>query len=247
MCVCVGLCAPRAPNSSFLSVPNPRPAILSLHNPGTEPASPCPSPGPGHTLPPKPPSPRGTTASPRGRVRRKDGIKGEPQCGGAEDRPRARARPVTRGSLQPQPPPAPSPVPSPTPAQPQERAAHRDPCRWAGREEAKRWAGQRNNFACEWEVVRGVGCQAWGSGCWERGGACQRPGPQCSELLAEAGWVGHRGWLWGSSKHRGMGWGRGGDGGACAGWCMLTPGPRIPAPRDSCLTSPQPLLPRGDS
>ncbi|XP_040612573.1 MAP7 domain-containing protein 1 isoform X1 [Mesocricetus auratus] len=82
------------------------------------PASPCPSPGPGQALPPKPPSPRGTTASPKGRVRRKEDAKESPSLSGPEDKNHSKNRtiedkePVAAAS------PAPSPVPSPTPAQP---------------------------------------------------------------------------------------------------------------------------------
>ncbi|XP_031234507.1 MAP7 domain-containing protein 1 isoform X4 [Mastomys coucha] len=81
------------------------------------PASPCPSPGPGHALPPKPPSPRGTTASPKGRVRRKEEAKESPL--GPEDKNHSKSR--TTEEKEPAAPasPAPSPVPSPSPAQPQ--------------------------------------------------------------------------------------------------------------------------------
>ncbi|XP_008830354.1 MAP7 domain-containing protein 1 isoform X2 [Nannospalax galili] len=83
------------------------------------PASPCLSPGPGHALPPKPPSPRGTTASPKGRVRRKEEMKESPSPAGSEDKNRSKSR--TSEEKEPAVPasPAPSPVPSPTPAQPQ--------------------------------------------------------------------------------------------------------------------------------
>lgn len=81
------------------------------------PASPCPSPGPGHALPPKPPSPRGTTASPKGRVRRKEEAKESPL--GPEDKNHSKSR--TTEEKEPAAPasPAPSPSPSPSPAQPQ--------------------------------------------------------------------------------------------------------------------------------
>lgn len=81
------------------------------------PASPCPSPGPGHALPPKPPSPRGTTASPKGRVRRKEEAKESPL--GPEDKNHSKSR--TTEEKEPAAPasPAPSPAPSPSPAQPQ--------------------------------------------------------------------------------------------------------------------------------
>lgn len=83
------------------------------------PASPCPSPGPGHTLPPKPPSPRGTTASLKGRIRRKEEAKESPSPSGPEDKNHSKSR--TAEEKEPAAPasPAPSPVPSPTPAQPQ--------------------------------------------------------------------------------------------------------------------------------
>ncbi|XP_054427943.1 MAP7 domain-containing protein 1 isoform X2 [Pteronotus mesoamericanus] len=83
------------------------------------PASPCPSPGPNHALPPKPPSPRGTTASPKGRVRRKDEAKETPSVAGHEDKNQSKGK--ANEEKEPAAPssPAPSPVPSPTPAQPQ--------------------------------------------------------------------------------------------------------------------------------
>ncbi|XP_008583762.1 PREDICTED: MAP7 domain-containing protein 1 isoform X2 [Galeopterus variegatus] len=83
------------------------------------PSSPCPSPGPSHALPPKPPSPRGTTASPKGRVRRRDEAKESLSAAGPEDKNQSKGKasdekePADRAS------PAPSPVPSPTPAPPQ--------------------------------------------------------------------------------------------------------------------------------
>ncbi|XP_040087556.1 MAP7 domain-containing protein 1 isoform X3 [Oryx dammah] len=83
------------------------------------PASPCLSPGPGHALPPKPPSPRGTTASPKSRVRRKDDAKESPSVVGPEDKTQSKGK--ASDEREPAAPvsPAPSPVPSPTPAQPQ--------------------------------------------------------------------------------------------------------------------------------
>ncbi|XP_041508223.1 MAP7 domain-containing protein 1 isoform X5 [Microtus oregoni] len=83
------------------------------------PASPCPSLGPGHALPPKPPSPRSTTASPKGRVRRKDEAKESPSLSGPEDKNRSKSRAIEEKEPAVPASPAPSPVPSPTPAQPQ--------------------------------------------------------------------------------------------------------------------------------
>ncbi|KAM5265316.1 MAP7 domain-containing protein 1 isoform 15-T15 [Hipposideros larvatus] len=83
------------------------------------PASPCPSPVPSHALPPKPPSPRGTTASPKGRVRRKDEAKESPSVTGPEDKNRSKGKAGDEKEPTAPASPAPSPVPSPTPAQPQ--------------------------------------------------------------------------------------------------------------------------------
>ncbi|XP_054546940.1 MAP7 domain-containing protein 1 isoform X3 [Talpa occidentalis] len=83
------------------------------------PASPCPSPGPGHALPPKPPSPRGTTASPKGRVRRKDEAKESPSAAGPEDKNQSKGKASNGKEPAASASPAPSPVPSPTPALPQ--------------------------------------------------------------------------------------------------------------------------------
>ncbi|XP_044801185.2 MAP7 domain-containing protein 1 isoform X2 [Bubalus bubalis] len=82
------------------------------------PASPCLSPGPGHALPPKPPSPRGTTASPKGRVRRKDEAKESPSVAGPEDKTQSKGKASDEREPAAPASPAPSPVPSPTPAQP---------------------------------------------------------------------------------------------------------------------------------
>ncbi|XP_016073938.1 PREDICTED: MAP7 domain-containing protein 1 isoform X4 [Miniopterus natalensis] len=82
------------------------------------PASPCPSPGPNHAVPPKPPSPRGTTASPKGRVRRKDEAKENLSATGAEDKNQSRGKASEEKEPAAPASPAPSPVPSPTPAQP---------------------------------------------------------------------------------------------------------------------------------
>ncbi|XP_007453926.1 PREDICTED: MAP7 domain-containing protein 1 [Lipotes vexillifer] len=84
------------------------------------PASPCLSPGPGHALPPKPPSPRGTTASPKGRVRRKDEAKESLSVAGPEDKNQSKGKALDEKEPAAPASPAPSPVPSPTPAQPQE-------------------------------------------------------------------------------------------------------------------------------
>ncbi|XP_063521938.1 MAP7 domain-containing protein 1 isoform X11 [Pongo pygmaeus] len=83
------------------------------------PASPCLSPGPGHTLPPKPPSPRGTTASPKGRVRRKEEAKESPSAAGPEDKSQSKRRASDEKESAAPASPAPSPAPSPTPAPPQ--------------------------------------------------------------------------------------------------------------------------------
>ncbi|XP_019582088.1 MAP7 domain-containing protein 1 isoform X3 [Rhinolophus sinicus] len=83
------------------------------------PASPCPSPAPSHALPPKPPSPRGTTASPKGRVRRKDEAKESPGVTGPEDKNQSKGKASDEKEPTAPASPAPSPVPSPTPAQPQ--------------------------------------------------------------------------------------------------------------------------------
>ncbi|XP_059775137.1 MAP7 domain-containing protein 1 isoform X2 [Balaenoptera ricei] len=84
------------------------------------PASPCLSPGPGHALPPKPPSPRGTTALPKGRVRRKDEAKESLSVAGPEDKNQSKGKASDEKEPAAPASPAPSPVPSPTPAQPQE-------------------------------------------------------------------------------------------------------------------------------
>ncbi|KAM7099475.1 MAP7 domain-containing protein 1 isoform 8-T8 [Molossus nigricans] len=83
------------------------------------PVSPCPSPGPNHALPPKPPSPRGTTASPKGRVRRKDEAKENSRAAGPEDKNQSKGKASEEKEPAAPASPAPSPVPSPTPAQPQ--------------------------------------------------------------------------------------------------------------------------------
>ncbi|XP_013009421.1 MAP7 domain-containing protein 1 isoform X2 [Cavia porcellus] len=87
---------------------------LSWHRP----TSPCPSPVPGHTLPPKPPSPRGTTASPKGRVRRKEEAKESPSATVPEDKNQSKGRPSEEKEPAAPASPAPSPTPSPSPAQP---------------------------------------------------------------------------------------------------------------------------------
>ncbi|KAM8790049.1 MAP7 domain-containing protein 1 isoform 2-T2 [Rhynchonycteris naso] len=83
------------------------------------PSSPCPSPGPNHALPPKPPSPRGTTASPKGRVRRKDEAKENHGAAGPEDKNQSKGKAIVEKEPAAPASPSPSPVPSPTPAQPQ--------------------------------------------------------------------------------------------------------------------------------
>ncbi|KFO24336.1 MAP7 domain-containing protein 1 [Fukomys damarensis] len=87
---------------------------MSWHRP----ASPSPSPGPSHTLPPKPPSPRGTTASPKGRVRRREGAKESPSILGPEDKNQSKRRASEEKEPAAPASPAPSPTPSPGPAQP---------------------------------------------------------------------------------------------------------------------------------
>ncbi|XP_058534865.1 MAP7 domain-containing protein 1 isoform X1 [Ochotona princeps] len=93
-----------------------RPASPST--PWHRPASPCPSPGPGHALPPKPPSPRGTTASPKGRVRRKEEVKETPSAAGPEDKNQSKRR--ASEDKEPAAPASPVPLatPPPTPAPP---------------------------------------------------------------------------------------------------------------------------------
>ncbi|XP_066125743.1 MAP7 domain-containing protein 1 isoform X3 [Saccopteryx bilineata] len=83
------------------------------------PSSPCPSPGPNHALPPKPPSPRGTTASPKGRVRRKDEAKENHSAAGPENKTQSKGKAIEEKEPAAPASPSPSPVPSPTPAQPQ--------------------------------------------------------------------------------------------------------------------------------
>ncbi|KAM4873462.1 MAP7 domain-containing protein 1 isoform 2-T2 [Thomomys bottae] len=106
-------------SSGLSSQPSPK-SKARTSSPSTSwprPASPCLSPGPGHALPPKPPSPRGTIASPKGRVRRKEEAKESPSPAGAQDKNQDKGRasdekePIGPAS------PAPSPVPSPIPAQ----------------------------------------------------------------------------------------------------------------------------------
>ncbi|XP_065772578.1 MAP7 domain-containing protein 1 isoform X13 [Muntiacus reevesi] len=95
------------------------------------PASPCLSPGPGHALPPKPPSPRGTTASPKGRVRRKDEAKESPSVVGPEDKTQSKGKASDEREPAALASPAPSPVPSPTPAQPQKEQSTEIPAETA--------------------------------------------------------------------------------------------------------------------
>ena len=134
--------------------------------------------------------------------------------------------------------PAPSPVPSPTPAQPPKEQPTEIPAGGQGEKRPKGGQGREASFACEWEVVRGAGCQRR-LGEWMLG--------RDQDLSALSRWQKQGGWAAGvaltSSKHRGMGVGeRGGDGGACAGRCMLTPGPD-PAPETAVLTSPPAPVP----
>ncbi|XP_040087558.1 MAP7 domain-containing protein 1 isoform X5 [Oryx dammah] len=104
------------------------------------PASPCLSPGPGHALPPKPPSPRGTTASPKSRVRRKDDAKESPSVVGPEDKTQSKGK--ASDEREPAAPvsPAPSPVPSPTPAQPQKEQPTEIPAGGQGEKRPKETA-----------------------------------------------------------------------------------------------------------
>uniref|UniRef100_A0A2I3I022 MAP7 domain containing 1 n=1 Tax=Nomascus leucogenys TaxID=61853 RepID=A0A2I3I022_NOMLE len=105
--------------SSFPASPKSKARPSSPSTSWHRPASPCPSPGPGHTLPPKPPSPRGTTASPKGRVRRKEEAKERPSAAGPEDKGQSKRRASDEKESAPPASPAPSPAPSPTPAPPQ--------------------------------------------------------------------------------------------------------------------------------
>ncbi|KAM9242440.1 MAP7 domain-containing protein 1 isoform 3-T3 [Dugong dugon] len=111
------LSAGTASELSPKSKARPSSPSISWHRP----ASPCPSfsPGPGHALPPKPPSPRGTTASPKGRIRRKDESKESPTVAGPEDKSQSKGRASNEKESTAAASPAPSPVPSPIPAQPQ--------------------------------------------------------------------------------------------------------------------------------
>ncbi|XP_066231956.1 MAP7 domain-containing protein 1 isoform X4 [Saccopteryx leptura] len=87
------------------------------------PSSPCPSPGPSHALPPKPPSPRGTTASPKGRVRRKDEAKENHSAAGPENKTQSKGKAIEEKEPAAPASPSPSPVPSPTPAQKEQPTA----------------------------------------------------------------------------------------------------------------------------
>ncbi|XP_017897159.1 PREDICTED: MAP7 domain-containing protein 1 isoform X10 [Capra hircus] len=104
------------------------------------PASPCLSPGPGHALPPKPPSPRGTTASPKGRVRRKDDAKESPSVVGPEDKTQSKGKASDEREPAAPASPAPSPVPSPTPAQPQKEQPTEIPAGGQGEKRPKETA-----------------------------------------------------------------------------------------------------------
>lgn len=168
------------------------------------PASPCPSPGPNHALPPKPPSPRGTTASPKGRVRRKDEAKENSSAAGPEDKNQSKGKASEEKEPAAPASPAPSPVPSPTPAQPQkEQPTAEIPA--GGHEERRRRGGQgerRQPCLCG-EVVRGVGPEMTRD--WVLADRKRRPLPSAgpvpghrpekrtshSKLMAEVGRVGH--------------------------------------------------------
>lgn len=112
------------------------------------PASPCPSPGPGHALPPKPPSPRGTTASPKGRVRRKDEAKESPSTAGPEDKSQSKGK----ASDEKEPADPASPAPSPTPALPQKEQPTVETPAGGHERGAKGGQGKRSRFClCEGE------------------------------------------------------------------------------------------------
>lgn len=130
------------------------------------PASPCPSPAPSHALPPKPPSPRGTTASPKGRVRRKDEAKESPGVTGPEDKNQSKGKASDEKEPTAPASPAPSPVPSPTPAQPQkEQPTTEIPAGGHGERRLRGGQGKRSQLC-----LCGVGGQqcgprdAWGLG-----------------------------------------------------------------------------------
>uniref|UniRef100_G1RKP5 MAP7 domain containing 1 n=1 Tax=Nomascus leucogenys TaxID=61853 RepID=G1RKP5_NOMLE len=134
----LGSLQPRPPGLNPKSKARPSSPSTSWHRP----ASPCPSPGPGHTLPPKPPSPRGTTASPKGRVRRKEEAKERPSAAGPEDKGQSKRRASDEKESAPPASPAPSPAPSPTPA-PKPMAGTTD------REEATRLLAEKRRQARE--------------------------------------------------------------------------------------------------
>nr|XP_031539470.1 MAP7 domain-containing protein 1 [Vicugna pacos] len=119
VCVCVWTLCPQGLTLPFSLSPKSKARPSSPSASWHRPASPCLSPGPGHALPPKPPSPRGTTASPKGRVRRKDEAKESPNVAGPEDKNQSKGKASDEKEPAAPASPAPSPVPSPTPAQPQ--------------------------------------------------------------------------------------------------------------------------------
>ncbi|XP_072466124.1 MAP7 domain-containing protein 1 isoform X1 [Notamacropus eugenii] len=97
----------------------------SPSTPRHRPASPCPSPGPGPGLPPKPPSPRGTTATPKGRVRRKEETPESPDQAGREEKNKEKAKEEEK-------PPAAAASPSPASHQPSKELPRAEPARAPG-------------------------------------------------------------------------------------------------------------------
>ncbi|XP_007533165.2 MAP7 domain-containing protein 1 isoform X2 [Erinaceus europaeus] len=108
----VRLSAGTASELSPKSRTQPSSPSTSCHRP----ASPCSRQGLGHVLPPKPPSPRGTTASPKGQVQRKDEAKESPSTAGPEDKNQNKSKTSDRKEPAAPASPPPSPVPSPPPA-----------------------------------------------------------------------------------------------------------------------------------
>lgn len=165
---------------------------------------------------------------------------------GLRTRPRARARPVTRGSLQPWPHRPPRLCPHPPQSSPRKSSPQRS--LQVGRERRGQKVGRAEKPALPvsgwWSAVRAAR-DAWGSGCreeevpardqdlsalsrWQRLGGGPRGRPEVQQAAG----------VWR--------WGMGGDGGVWAGRCMLTPGSR-PRSRDSCPDlTPSPCSP-GDS
>lgn len=155
VCVCVDTLCPRALTLLFPLSPKSKARPSSPSTTWHRPASPCLSPGPGHALPPKPPSPRGTTASPKGRVRRKDDAKESPSVVGPEDKTQSKGKASDEREPAAPASPAPSPVPSPTPAQPQKEQPTEIPAGGQGEKRPKGGQGREASFACEWEVLGG--------------------------------------------------------------------------------------------